>query len=156
AVNVIDEAAARGFISLATGSVRVMPIHQRIVETETQAFGPRRIDILTNEIASRPLFGRAVVSELRVEVAEPFVMLARHHHVFHTGALGELRPRARGIRDWFEVWGELLVLTDRDAFVLHHPLVATERAVKSPVNEHAELRFMPPLHAPLAIFERRG
>src|SRR2546425_9343529 len=53
-----------------------------------------------------------------------------------------------------EVRRQLFVFAYRNAFVLHHPFVTAERAVQAPVDEHAKLRFVPPLHAPLAIFDR--
>ena len=52
--------------------------------------------------------------------------------------------------------GELLVFGHRNAFVFHGPFVAPERAVQAPVDEHAEARFVPPLHAAFAIGVARG
>src|SRR2546428_1128392 len=83
-------------------------------------------------------------------------MLRGHHHVLHAGAPGQLGPRARSIRYRLELRRQLFIFGDGNAFILHHPLVTPERAVEAPVNEHAELRFVPPFHAPLAIFDRRG
>src|SRR5437868_12212867 len=68
----------------------------------------------------------------------------------------EARPVARGVWFGLETVGVLLVLLCRNAFVFHHPLVTSERAVQTPVNEHAELRFAPPLHAARAIFDGGG
>src|SRR5436190_21976672 len=129
------------------------------MEADPQAFSTCRRDIFANEVAPRPLLRRAVISELRIKIAEAFVMFGGHHHVSHAGSLGELRPGPRGIWHRFEVGGEFLVLADRNAFVLHHPLVPAERAVESPMNKHSELGFMPPLHAALSILygrSRRG
>ncbi len=39
AVGVVDEAAARGLVGLADGAVGVVPVHERVVEADAQAFG---------------------------------------------------------------------------------------------------------------------
>ena len=155
-MNVIDETAPRGFARFRSSAVGMMPIHQRIIETDAQTFGARGIDILAHQITTGSLLGRTIVGQLRIEIAEAFMMLGRHHHVLHARAFGQLRPRARGVWDGLEIRRQLLVFTDRDAFVFHHPFVTAERAVEAPVNKHAKLRFVPPLHAARAIFDRRS
>src|SRR5258708_27366501 len=90
------------------------------------------------------LFWGAVVGELGVEIAETFVMLRSHHHVFLPCLFGELGPGARGIRLRLETFGEWLVIAYGNALVFHHPFVAAEHAVQAPVDEHAESRFLPP------------
>src|SRR5713101_6413235 len=110
-----------------------------------------------NEVAARALLWRAVVGELGVKVAETFVMLGSQHHIFLAGLFGELGPGPRGIWFGLEALGELLIVGYGNAFVLHHPLVATEHAVQTPMDEHAEARFVPPLHAAGAVgILRRG
>ena len=155
-MNVFNETPACCFVFQAARAVGMMPIHQRIVESKTQAFRARGLDVFADQIASRSLLGRAIIGELGVEVTETFVMLRGHHHVLHAGAPGQLGPRARGIWNWFELRRQLFILGHGNAFVLHHPLVTAKRAVESPVNEHAELRFVPPLHPSLAIFDGGG
>src|SRR6185437_10825374 len=59
-VNVIDETPARRFIRLAKRAVRVMPVHQRIVETEAQTFSASGFNIFTDEIATGTLFRGAI------------------------------------------------------------------------------------------------
>src|SRR6266478_1160997 len=134
----------------------MVPIHQGIVKAEAQAFGARGFDVFTNEIAAGSLFWSAVVGELGVKVAEAFVMLGSHHHVFLPGLFGEPGPSTRGI--WFrlEALGELLVFGYGNAFVFHHPFVAAEHAVQAPMDEHAKSRFVPPLHAASAVGVFRG
>ena len=70
---------------------------------------------------------------------------------FWPACFGEFGPIARGVRLGLEALGQLLVLGDRNAFVLHDPLVAAENAVEAPVDEHAEAGFVPPFHAVLAV-----
>ena len=73
----------------------MMPVHQRIIEADAQAFGPRRFDIFADHIALGTELDGIVVGELGVPVAEAFMMLGGQHHVFHARRLGELGPFAR-------------------------------------------------------------
>ena len=63
AVDVIDEAPARGFVRGAARAIRMMPVHQRIVEAHAQALGARGLDVLLHQVAARALLGRAIVCE---------------------------------------------------------------------------------------------
>src|SRR6267142_4079908 len=156
-MRVLDEALASVFVGGAACAIGMMPIHQRIVKAETQAFRASSFDIFMNEVAARALLRRTVIGELGVEVAEAFVMLRSQHHIFLAGLFGELGPRAGGIRLWLEAFGELLIVGYGDGFVFHDPFVTAEHAVQTPMDEHAEARFVPPLHAASAVgILRRG
>src|SRR5260370_34559394 len=117
----------------------MMPIHQRIVETDAHAFGSGSIDIFAHEIAARPLLWRTVVRGLGIEVAKAFVMLGGHHHVAHAGSARDLGPIAGGKGLGFELLCERRIFGNRNAFILHDPLMAAKHTVKPPVNEHANL-----------------
>src|SRR5258708_29156726 len=93
------------------------------------------------------LFWGAVVGEVGVEIAEAFVMLRSHHHVFLPCLFGELGPGARGIGLRLETFGEWLVIAYRNALVFPHPFVAGEPAVHAPADKHTETRLVPPLPA---------
>ena len=134
----------------------MVPVHQRIVEADAHALGAGGIDVLLDEVAAGALFGRAVIGEFGIEVAEALVVLGGHHHVFLAGSLGQFGPIASGVRPGLEAFGELFVLGDGNAFVLHDPLVASQDAVQAPVDEHAETGFVPPFHAGLAVGVARG
>ncbi len=153
-MRIFDEALACVFVGGAERAIGMVPIHQGIVKAEAQAFRAGGFDVFTNEIAAGSLFWGAVFGQLGVEVAEAFVMLGSHHHVFLPGLFGEPGPSTRGI--WFrlEALGELLVFGYGNAFVFHHPFVAAEHAVQAPMDEHAKSRFVPPLHAasPVGVF----
>ena len=151
AVNIVDETAAGLLVGGAARAVGMMPVHQRIVKAHAASFGSRGFDVFGHQIPPRSLFRSRVVGQLGVEHTETFVMLGGHHHVFLAGLLGEFRPGPRGVRLRLESFGQLLVFGDRNRFVLHGPFVTPQSAVKAPVNEHAEARLVPPLHAALAI-----
>ena len=68
------------------------------------------------------------------------------------GRFSEFGPGARGVRLWIELFGELLIFSNRNAFFFHGPFVTAEDAVKAEVNEHTEARFVPPLQTACAIF----
>src|ERR1700675_2772155 len=78
-------------------------------------------------------------------------MLGGHHHVFLTRGFGQLGPCTSSVRLRLKALRQQLVFAHRDAFFLHDPFMAAQYAIQSPVNEHAEARFMPPLHATNAI-----
>lgn len=113
----------------------------------------RGFHVFGNKVAARGLFRGAVVGELGIEVAEAFVMLGGHHHVLHAGRFGELGPRAGSMGLGVELLGQLLVLSNGNAFFFHGPLVASQLAVEAEVNEHAEAGCVPPLKAAVTIFD---
>ena len=128
-----------------------MPVHQRVVEADAQAFGASRLDVLLHQVAPAGLFRRAIIRVFRIEQAETLVVLGGHHHVLLPGAFGEPRPLPGDVRLRVEALGELHVLGKRNRLLLQHPLAAAQHAVQAPVNEHAELSLMPPLHAAFAV-----
>src|SRR5207245_1177000 len=146
-----EEASARGLILRAACAVVMMPVHQRIIQTDAQAFAASSIHIFADEIAARSLLWRAIIRGFGIEVAETFMVLRGHDHIAHAGFLCELCPIPRRKRLRLELLCQRSVFRNRYAFVLHNPLVAAEHAVKPPMNEHAEARFVPPLHPANAI-----
>src|SRR5690242_13500224 len=79
------------------------------------------------------------------------MVLGGHHHVLLSGSFGETRKGTRRIRLWLEQLGKLHVLLDWDCLVFHGPLMPAMHAVQTPMDEHAELSCVPPLHTLLAI-----
>src|SRR5256885_3227984 len=134
----------------------MMPIHKRVVEPDPQALCARSIHKLSDQIATCSLPRSAVVGEFRVEVAEAFMVLGRHHHILLSGLLGQPSPIARGVWFGIEVLGKLFVLRYGHAFHFHRPLMPPDHAVKSPVDEHSELSCMPPLHPAFVLRRRSG
>src|SRR5258708_865225 len=96
-MNVFHESLAGRFILRATGAIGVVPIPQGIIKADTQAFGAHRLNIFSYQVATWTLLRSAIVGSLGVEVAEAFVMLGGHHHIFLSGLLGQLGPCARSI-----------------------------------------------------------
>ena len=60
-VNIVDKPLARLLVGGAARAIGMVPVHQRIVESDAQAFGARRIHVFAHQIASRALLGRAVI-----------------------------------------------------------------------------------------------
>ena|SRR5947207_10439788 len=150
-MRVFDKTFAGIFIGGAACAIRVMPVHERVVEADAQPFGSRSFDVFTDQISAGALPGSAIVRQLRVPQAEPLVMLGGHHHVLLSGAASQPRPVACGVGFRCEVLCQQLILSDGNALVFHCPFVLADYAVKSPVNEHSKTRLMPPLHATCAV-----
>ena len=144
ALREIEEAAAGGFVRGAQRAVGMVPVHQRVVEADLEIELAAGLDVLAHQIASRPALDGVVVGLLRVPQAEALVVLGGHHHVLHPGLLRQGRPLAGGAVFRLPRVGQLLVLRHRDALAVHHPLVAAQLRVQSPVDEHPEARFLPP------------
>ena len=150
-VDVFDESFAGLGIRLAAGAVGMMPVHQRVVEADAHPLFAGSFHILPDQVPAGTLFGGTIICGFRIEMAEALVMFGGHHHVAHAGFASDFGPFARRVRLRLELLGEGLVFGNRDAFVFHHPFVAGQKAIKAPMNEHAESGFMPPFHAPNAI-----
>src|SRR5256884_4759409 len=150
-MNIFDEALACGLILRAAGAVRMVPVHQRIIKTDTHALSSSGIQIFTNEIAARSLLWRTILCGSGVEVTKAFMVLRGHDHVTHAGFPRKLGPIARRKRLRLELLGQGSVFRNRDAFILHDPFVPPENAVESPMNEHPETGLVPPLHPADAI-----
>jgi hypothetical protein len=73
-VDVINKTPARRFVRFALAAVGMVPVHQRIIKADAQAFSARCLHIFFDEIAARPLFRGAVISQLRIEIAEAFMV----------------------------------------------------------------------------------
>ena len=155
-VRVFNKPAARRRIGLAGGPVRVMPVHQRVVEAHAQSLRASRIHKLAHQVAAWPLLGGAVVGQLGVPVAEALMVLGCHHHVLLSRGFGQPRPVPRRVRPGMELLGQQLVLRNRDAFHFLGPLVLAKHRIQSPVNEHPKPGLMPPSHAICLRGDPRG
>src|SRR5262249_57019818 len=104
-MDVFNEPLPGSFVISASGAIRVMPVHQRIIEAHSKSFGACSIYVFLDEIPSRTLFGRAVTGGFGVEKAKAFVMFGGHHDVLLPGYPGELCPFSGGIWLWLELPG---------------------------------------------------
>src|SRR5262249_49534502 len=150
-MGVFDEALARIFVGCAARTIRMMPIHERVVEADAQPLRPRSFHIFTDEVAAGALFRSAIICQFRVPHAEALMMLRGHHHVLLSRPARQSCPVAGCVRFGCEMLCENFILSNRNAFVLHCPFVLADHTVESPVDEHAEARLMPPLHAARAV-----
>ena len=93
-VRIVDKALAGGWIGGADGAVRVMPVHERVVDADLEAFSAGSFDELADEIALWALLHGVVVGEFGVPHAEAFVVLGSHDHILLSGTFGQACPLA--------------------------------------------------------------
>ena len=144
-----------------------MPIHDRVVEAESQALFLRLVGERAHRIVSvRRGIDDVVWAGLAVEHRKPVVMLRCDDDVFHAGGLRDTNPLRRIEPDRVELGGELLVPRARDIRPRHDPFADLFRAmsfefarghrVETPVDEHAETGLAPPSHAAVSVGPRLG
>src|SRR5215475_124402 len=103
-VNVFHETLSSGFVCGAASAVRMVPVHQGIVEANSHSLLACGIHIFTHEITPRALLWRTIIRGFGIEMAKAFVMFGGHHHVAHAGFAGELSPFAGRERLWVELF----------------------------------------------------
>ena len=150
-MNIIDKPSAGRLVVCTACAIGMVPVHQGIIKSYAKAFRTSGLNIFFNKIASGGLSWRTIIGRLGVEQTKPLVMLGCHHHVPLTGVFSKLCPFPGRVWPGIKLFGELLVFLSGNAFHLHYPFMPSENAVKPPVNEHSELRLMPPFHAALTI-----
>src|SRR5437762_20603 len=146
-----DKSLPRCLVGCAPRSIGMVPIHKRVVKADPQALCSCSVHKLADEVATSSLPGCAVVGEFCVEVAETFMLLGRHHHILLPGLLRQSGPVTRGVWLGIEMLRKQFVLRYGYALHFHRPLMSPDYAVESPMDEHAELGFMPPLHPALVL-----
>src|SRR5882724_948433 len=88
-MRVVDKSPAGRFVSRAGGAIGMVPVHQRVIETDAQAFGSRRVYVFLYQIAPGALLYGVVARQFCVPQAEAFMMLGGHHHVLLPRRLGQ-------------------------------------------------------------------
>ena len=142
--------------------VRVMPVHDGVVETQAQALAPAfGRQVLHRIVMPRRCLDDVVVGHLRIEHRKAVVVLAGDDDVFHPRVFRRLNPLARVELNGVELGGEFLVVGHLHLLVREVPLrdalVALEvgrvggHGVDAPVDEHPELRLAPPLRPRLEL-----
>ena len=116
----------------------MMPVDQRVVETDVQSLGAESVDILADKVASRRSVRALIIGVLRVEHAEALMMLCREDDILHPRSLGLTRPFLRVVEVGIEVLEVLLVLLLGGALKILHPLMARGKRIESPMDEHTE------------------
>ena len=135
--------------------VRVMPVHDRVVEAEHDAVARACGRELLADVAAVLRVHDVPVRLLAVEQAEAVVVFARQHEVAHARGLCRASPCVGVERDRVPLCAERLVLLDRDTRAVADPfavvVLAVPRAcwnrVEAPMHEHAKARVAPPRHA---------
>ena len=143
-------------------SIRMVPVHDRVIHAEAHALALRGARQRLDNVA---VIGRridhVVVRHLRVEQREPVVVLGRDDDVLHPRILRGAHPFVRIVLHGIEGAHELLVFVHGHLRVAHDPLANARDAlaviaaggdgVRAPVDEHPELGVTPPAHAGVAL-----
>src|SRR5665213_2102264 len=86
------EPLARRLIGSTTRAIRMVPIHQRIIEANAKSLRTSCVHELAYQVTFAGGFRRAIAGKLTVEETESFVVLGRHHHVLLARFTRESRP----------------------------------------------------------------
>ena len=148
-VRLVGEAAARSERMVDVDrEMRMMPIDDRIVETDLQPLGAAGLDVFLDEVAPERRVGDLVIRHLGIPHAETFVMLRGEDDILHPRLFCRLRPFARVEQIGIET-GEILFVVGfvGDVFVAPHPFMTRGHRVQSEMDEHAETVVLPPRQA---------
>src|SRR6266404_728240 len=135
-----------------------MPVQDRIVEAEFETLPLRFIRKGPYWIFSvRRGVDYVVLADAAVEHRETVVMLRSDNDVLHAGVFGDSDPLWSVKLNRVELRSEFLVFGARDVGPIHDPLadsfgalsvvLSSGDGIESPVDEHSEPRFSPPLHS---------
>ena len=146
--------------------IRMVPVDQRIVETDFESLRTECIDHFPQQITSAFRIRNLVIGIFRIPHAEAFMMLCGNDEIFHSGFTRRLRPLLRIEEIRIEVIKVFLVILVGDFLVMSDPFVTCRHGVEPPVNEHAESVLDEPFriaasklaHNPVSFFNdwRRG
>jgi len=129
------------------GVVGMMPVEERIIKTDLEAFRPESLHKFFQEVAAEGGVGHLVIGVFRVPEAEALVMFGSDDRIFHAGCFRHPSPLA-GIEEvGVEVVKIFLVLLVGQTLVIFYPFVAGGKSVKAKVDEQAEAGVGPPFEA---------
>ena len=144
--------------------ILIVPVREGEIDARPYALGPIGIQHLLGDVGpgirmEGTLFGSdLVIGLVRVEHAEPVVVLGREYHVLHPGVSGCRRPFGRIEGDGIEGRLQRLILVPvfeiihvTAGLVLPFDVFRTERpgfddaplAISAPVDEHSEFQVLP-------------
>ena len=126
--------------------LRVVPVNQRVVQTDAQTFRTKRVHILPDDVLTIGRIRNLVVRVLGIPQAETLVMLRGQDDVLHARRLRDLRPRGGIVQVWVELLEIAVIVGLRNRLRLLHPLATRRRRIQSEVDEHPESALRPPRH----------
>ena len=126
--------------------VWVVPVAHRVVGPERHALPTAGVGHLAGHVPLERRVGDLVVGQLRVEQAEPVVVLGGQYEVFHAGRLGQGDPVVGVEERRVEPLVEVVVHVDRRAGPARPADLLAGEADRPPVDEHAEPHGLPPRH----------
>ena len=131
--------------------VRVVPVDQRMVETDLQSLVAEGLDHWPQQVAAGGRVGRLVVGVAAVPQAEALVVLGGDAEILHARLPRLPGPLARIVQVRVEPLEVLLVVGGGNLFLLLDPLVPGRQRVQAPVNEQAEAVVSEPRVVPVPV-----
>ena len=130
------------------GKVGMVPVDERIVQTDVQAFVAEGVGVFFYDVLSVGGVGRFIVGVGGIEQTEAFVVFSGEHSVFHSGRLCAFRPLA-GVEEVGVEQPEIfIVFFVADLFVGFYPFVAGGHGIQAEMNEHTEAVVREPCGVP--------
>ena len=127
--------------------IRMMPVEQRVVETDLQTRLAESVHIFADQIPAAWRVGGLIVRQLAVKKTETVMMLRGQYSVFHAGILCDPGPFLRVIIHWVEFLEERLIVLNGYPLCAADPFAAGGDGVQAPVNEHTETVLAEPFRS---------
>ena len=125
-------------VELVDRKLGMMPIHDRIIETDPQSLGTESIDELADDVLAVRGIHHVIVGIFGIEQTKSLVVLGCQNRVFHSRqacATGEIA----GIKKiGIEVFEIKIVFGIGYFFVLLYPFVTSRHCVKPEMNKHTK------------------
>ena len=135
--------------------IRMMPVHDRVIEAHLETLSSTLLSKLLEDIALKGGgVDNVIICIFRIEEAESIMMFARDHDVSHASLFSITHP-FRGIESGrIELGGKFFVLLHRDLCCRQDPLgmvrlpfpFACGNRIQAPVDEQSEPGLSPPCH----------
>ena len=127
--------------------IRMVPVDQRIVESDADAFGAESVDEWPDEVLAIRSVGYLEVRVFGVPKTESVKVLGRDDKIFHSGSLGCCRPFGRIVQIGVKILEITLVSLVGHPFAAFDTFATRREAVNAPVDEQSETVVCPPGHA---------
>ena len=120
------------------GKLRMMPVDQGIVESDTEPLRPEGVHIFTHQIPAAGSIGGLVIRIFAVKQTEALMMLGGQNRVFHARGLCLPRPVTGIAEIRIEMFKIEVIFLLRNFLTGFDPFMACGQCVKTEVDEHSE------------------